>query len=161
MGLSLAGSNGSASEGYMGDGVYVDEVEINKISDVTSEEEAKGFKRDISIALQVRVLKNDWERTVTIGGNYKRDAQTKEVIDWGGAFKLKDLFIACGLTDKDISENMNADGQFAKEMLEKSSLLRRIGEPEEIGEFVSFLLSDRASFITGQVISVDGGSSIN
>ena len=28
----------------------------------------------------------------------------------------------------------------AKEMLEKSSLLRRIGEPEEIGELVSFLL---------------------
>ena len=49
----------------------------------------------------------------------------------------------------------------AKEMLEKSSLLRRIGEPEEIGELVSFLLSERSSFITGQVISVDGGSSIN
>jgi NAD(P)-dependent dehydrogenase (short-subunit alcohol dehydrogenase family) len=49
----------------------------------------------------------------------------------------------------------------AKDMLEKSSLLRRIGEPEEIGELVSFLLSDRSSFITGQVISVDGGSSIN
>ena len=49
----------------------------------------------------------------------------------------------------------------AKDMLEKSSLLRRIGEPEEIGELVSFLLSDRSSFITGQIISVDGGSSIN
>ena len=49
----------------------------------------------------------------------------------------------------------------AKEMLEKSSLLRRIGEPEEIGELVSFLLPDRSSYITGQVISVDGGSSIN
>jgi len=49
----------------------------------------------------------------------------------------------------------------AKEMLEKSSLLRRIGQPEEIGEIVSFLLSDRSSFITGQIISVDGGSSIN
>ena len=49
----------------------------------------------------------------------------------------------------------------AKDMLEKSSLLRRIGEPEEIGELVSFLLSDRSLFITGQVISVDGGSSIN
>ena len=49
----------------------------------------------------------------------------------------------------------------AKDMLEKSSLLRRIGEPEEIGELVAFLLSDRASFITGQIISADGGSSIN
>jgi NAD(P)-dependent dehydrogenase (short-subunit alcohol dehydrogenase family) len=40
-------------------------------------------------------------------------------------------------------------------------LLRRIGEPEEIGEMVAFLLSDRSSYITGQIISVDGGSSVN
>jgi NAD(P)-dependent dehydrogenase (short-subunit alcohol dehydrogenase family) len=33
----------------------------------------------------------------------------------------------------------------------------RIGQPEEIGELVSFLLSRRASFITGQVVCADGG----
>ena len=49
----------------------------------------------------------------------------------------------------------------AKDMLERSSLLRRIGEPEEVGEMVAFLLSERSSYITGQIISVDGGSSIN
>jgi NAD(P)-dependent dehydrogenase (short-subunit alcohol dehydrogenase family) len=33
----------------------------------------------------------------------------------------------------------------------------RIGQPQEIGELVSFLLSRRASFITGQVVCADGG----
>jgi NAD(P)-dependent dehydrogenase (short-subunit alcohol dehydrogenase family) len=33
----------------------------------------------------------------------------------------------------------------------------RLGQAVEIGELVSFLLSQRASFITGQVICADGG----
>jgi NAD(P)-dependent dehydrogenase (short-subunit alcohol dehydrogenase family) len=35
--------------------------------------------------------------------------------------------------------------------------LRRLGEPEDIAEAVLFLVSDRSSFITGQVIAPDGG----
>ena len=35
--------------------------------------------------------------------------------------------------------------------------LRRLGEPEDIGAIVAFLLSDEASWITGQTVVVDGG----
>jgi NAD(P)-dependent dehydrogenase (short-subunit alcohol dehydrogenase family) len=36
--------------------------------------------------------------------------------------------------------------------------LKRIGEPEDVAEMVAYLASDRASFITGALIPVDGGS---
>ena len=35
--------------------------------------------------------------------------------------------------------------------------LKRLGEPEDIGSVVAFLLSDDASWVTGQTVSVDGG----
>lgn len=39
--------------------------------------------------------------------------------------------------------------------------MRRLGEPEELANAVSYLLSDRASFITGHVLNVDGGILVN
>jgi NAD(P)-dependent dehydrogenase (short-subunit alcohol dehydrogenase family) len=36
--------------------------------------------------------------------------------------------------------------------------LERLGEPHEIAEVTAFLLSNKASFITGQSIAVDGGA---
>jgi NAD(P)-dependent dehydrogenase (short-subunit alcohol dehydrogenase family) len=41
-----------------------------------------------------------------------------------------------------------------------SAPLRRAGTPEEIASVVAFLLSDEASYMAGEVVSVDGGSSI-
>ncbi|MEH6570273.1 MAG: glucose 1-dehydrogenase [Halioglobus sp.] len=41
-----------------------------------------------------------------------------------------------------------------------AAVMNRLGEPNEIAEAVTFLSSDRASFITGQLLSVDGGGAV-
>ncbi len=62
--------------------------------------------------------------------------------------------IAPGYVTTDMTANLPAE---AKAELEKRIPLGRTGRPEEIAEVAVFLASDRASYVTGEVIRVDGG----
>lgn len=46
-------------------------------------------------------------------------------------------------------------------MLEKHTLMPRLGQPEDIAKALVFLASDDSSFVTGQLFSVDGGISVH
>jgi 3-oxoacyl-[acyl-carrier protein] reductase len=61
--------------------------------------------------------------------------------------------VAPGLIDTDMARS--ADAKILAKRLEKIAL-QRIGKAEEVAEAVAFLASDRASYISGQILGVDG-----
>lgn len=62
--------------------------------------------------------------------------------------------VAPGATDTDIIAD---DTPEKRKEREKTALLGRVGKPEEIANTICFLLSDRAKYITGETINVNGG----
>ena len=112
MSLTLSKNGSTSAEGYMGDGIYIDEAQVVKVTNVTEEEAARGYSYDCAILVDCKLLKNVWDRKVTIGGNYRKDKQTGKIEDWGGAFKIRDFFRACNAPD-----NMDDNGMPVASML--------------------------------------------
>ena len=64
--------------------------------------------------------------------------------------------IAPSLTDTPLAEKLLSSDE-KREASAKRHPLNRVGTAEEIASMAAFLLSDRAAFMTGQVIGMDGG----
>ncbi|WP_018132888.1 3-oxoacyl-[acyl-carrier-protein] reductase [Effusibacillus pohliae] len=62
--------------------------------------------------------------------------------------------VAPGYIQTDMTDVLNDE---VKQSLQKQIPLGRLGEPEDVAKAVLFLASDDASYITGQVLTVDGG----
>ena len=64
--------------------------------------------------------------------------------------------ISLGIVATDMSEKIRTDEKL-KEVYMNRILLKRFGEPEEIAQAFVFLASKDGSYITGQLLCVDGG----
>lgn len=62
--------------------------------------------------------------------------------------------VAPGFIPTDLTSELNEE---VVDWAVKNTPLGRMGEPQEIADVVAFLASDKASYITGEVIRVDGG----
>ena len=70
------------------------------------------------------------------------------------AFGIRVNAVAPGLIDTEMGGTVNE--KYQEEMLSRSSL-KRPGRPEEVADLISFLCSDESSYMTGQIIRIDGG----
>ena len=62
--------------------------------------------------------------------------------------------VAPGIIDAGMTDNMSPK---RRERAKAAVPMGRLGRAEEVGEVVAFLASDRASYVTGQMIAVNGG----
>ncbi|TLF44858.1 SDR family NAD(P)-dependent oxidoreductase [Maribacter aurantiacus] len=72
--------------------------------------------------------------------------------------KIRVNVVAPSLIDTPLASRLLNNDKKRESMGERHPL-KRVGKPEDIGNIVSFLLSDKSSWMTGQVIGVDGGIS--
>ncbi|PIB27910.1 SDR family NAD(P)-dependent oxidoreductase [Maribacter sp. 4G9] len=72
--------------------------------------------------------------------------------------KIRVNVVAPSLVDTPLASRLLNNDKKRESMGERHPL-KRVGTPEDIGNIVSFLLSDKSSWMTGQIIGVDGGIS--
>ena len=86
-------------------------------------------------------------------------AVTKVAAKKLGSYGINVNAIAPGMivTPSQYSRRGKEGAEASFEMIAKSSVLGRVGQPEDIANLALFLVSDESSFITGQVIACEGG----
>lgn len=71
--------------------------------------------------------------------------------------KIRINAVAPGAIKTDIIVNSIKQGTYDENMIRQMHPMDRMGNPEEIGYGIRWLLSDEASFVTGHVLNIDGG----
>ncbi len=77
-----------------------------------------------------------------------------------GQFGIRANSVAIGVINSGIFKRLWADGTFDeqwKDAVQAGLCVKRWGEPEEVAYAAVYLASKRAGYVTGQILSVDGG----
>ncbi|RLI19837.1 3-oxoacyl-[acyl-carrier-protein] reductase [Candidatus Bathyarchaeota archaeon] len=117
------------------------------------------------------MMRQEWGRIINISsvvGRVGNAGQSNYAAAKGGIIAFTKS-IAREMGSRNITANTVAPGFIVTEMTNKLPLerresmlamipLQRLGQPEDVAELVGFLATERAGYITGQVITIDGGA---
>ena len=117
------------------------------------------------------MMRQEWGRIINISsvvGRVGNAGQSNYAAAKGGLIAFTKS-IAREMGSRNITANTVAPGFIVTEMTNKLPLerresmlamipLQRLGQPEDVAELVGFLATERAGYITGQVITIDGGA---
>lgn len=123
---------------------------------------------NVTQPLTMPMIRGRWGRIITISsiaGITGNRGQTNYAAA-KGALHAASKSLALELASRGITVNAVAPGiidsamskqAFDAESIERLVPMKRAGRPEEVAGLVGFLASDQAAYITGQVISINGG----
>jgi len=123
---------------------------------------------NVTQPLSMPMIRTRWGRIVTISSIAGITGNRGQVNYSAakGALHAASKSLALELASRGITVNAIAPGIIATEMIEgafdaetiKNLVpMKRAGKPEEVADLVAFLASDQAAYISGQVISINGG----
>src|SRR3954454_16702609 len=85
---------------------------------------------------------------------------TRELASQWGRYGIRVNAVAPGFFASEMTSELGADADSFPDWLTDQTPLRRGGRPGELDESILFLLGDRSSFVTGHVLTVDGGLAV-
>lgn len=129
---------------------------------------------NVTRAVWPQMIKNNWGRVIMISsvaglnggaGQTSYSATKASLVGLGKSLALEGArynitvnIIAPGvIKSKMAMQGIRGD---MLERMQKATAMRRFGEPREIADTAAYLCSRQASYITGQVLAVDGGLSL-
>jgi len=123
---------------------------------------------NVTQPLTLPMIRTRWGRIVNVS-SVAAVAGNRGQVNYSaakGALHAASKSLALELASRGISVNVVApgiietgmiEGAFDAEAVKKLVPMQRAGQPEEVAELVAFLASEKAAYISGQVISINGG----